>query len=129
MERLFFVPYYTRWHYTRGARELVRNWIDLLWFLTEFLSMGVLLKTLFSPWERMAERYRGGFNLEDMASTFIVNTLMRLVGFVVRLSVLVLGFLSLLVTLVLGIFVFLAWVLFPVLIFFLLSVSVKYFFS
>ncbi|MBY0328881.1 hypothetical protein K2Q02_02190, partial [Patescibacteria group bacterium] len=80
MNRLFFVAQYTSWHYTKGMRELFRNWMDFLWFLAEFFSLGILVKTLLSPWERMDERYTSGFHPSEMMHTFIVNTLMRVLG-------------------------------------------------
>lgn len=126
MNRLFFVAYYTRWHYGKGLRELFRNWMDFLWFVVEFFSLGILVKTLFSPWERMGEGYPAGFHPSEMIQTFIVNSLMRLVGFCVRIVVLCVGFIALIFSLVFGVVLMVSWLLFPGIIFFLLALALRY---
>ena len=85
---------YVKWHYGRGLRELFGVAGNFLWFVTNFFSFKLLLKTLFSPWKRLGENYEGGFNLGAFASTFIVNGLMRTFGFITRLLVLLVGFVS-----------------------------------
>jgi hypothetical protein len=124
MDFFLIVPYYTRWHYTRGIREFVENWVDFVWFISKFFSLGLLLKTLFSPWERMNESYGGRFDIANIIQTFTVNLLMRAVGFVIRVVVLAVGFASIIVATLLGLILFVVWLAFPVIIFFLLSLSI-----
>lgn len=126
MQRLFFVAYYTKWHYSKGMRELFRNWMDFLWFLTEFFSLGILVKTLFSPWERMGEGYASGFHPSEIMQTFLVNTLMRIVGFCIRIIVLSIGFVFLVVSLIVGSIIMICWFLFPFIVFFLVALAVQY---
>ncbi len=61
----------------------------------------------------MGESYGEGFDLGNFASAFIVNSLMRAVGFVSRTVVLIIGFCAYLF--VLGFFcgLFLVWLLAP----------------
>lgn len=128
MEALSFVPQYTKWHYTRGIREYIHNWMNVLWFIVQFFSFAVLIKTLLSPWERMSERYRGGLNLEAIASTFIINILMRGLGFVIRVIVLLVGFAFLVLSMIVGLLLGIAWLLFPLILFFLFALSFQYLF-
>jgi hypothetical protein len=111
------------------VREMLRNWMDFLWFLTEFFSLGILLKTLFSPWERMNERYKGGLDIGNFAETILVNFLMRLVGFVIRALILLAGLFSIIVGIIMGAVIFVVWLLYPLVVFFLLALSIKFLFS
>jgi hypothetical protein len=62
----------------------------------------------------MGERYPEGFNIKAVLQTLIVNTLMRLVGTVVRIMILAAGFCLLIVSAVAVAFVFLVWLFAPV---------------
>lgn len=129
MKLLTLVPYYLSWHYTQGVKDLLNLWKTFLWFLPNFFSIGTLLKTLFSPFQRLNENYRGGLDIENFFSTLIVNTLMRLVGFIIRSMLIVIGILAFALTLLLGLFVFLGWLLLPILIVFLFFISLKSLFT
>ena len=106
---------YVKWHYGQGLQEVSSVAHNFLWFLTHFFSFKLLLKTLFYPWKRMGESYGSVFNVGTFTSTFIVNTLMRIVGFLSRSVVLLVGFLSYIVVLSLSVIVFLIWVMAPIL--------------
>ncbi len=104
---------YLKWHYAQGVRELVGVGQNFLWFLAHFFSFGLLLRTWVSPWKRMGESYGEGFNLGNFASAFIVNSLMRAVGFVSRTVVLIIGFCAYLFVLGFFLGVFLVWLFAP----------------
>lgn len=110
-EPLFFA--YAKWHYGQGLRELFGVAGNFLWFVAHFFSFKLLLKTWFSPWKRLGEKYEGGFNFEALASVIVVNTLMRIVGFITRTIVLCVGLLSYLFVLALSLLVILIWLLAP----------------
>lgn len=61
----------------------------------------------------MGESYGDGFDLGRFASAFIVNSLMRIVGFVSRVVVLGVGLVAFLVVLAFFLGVFLVWLLAP----------------
>lgn len=61
----------------------------------------------------MGESYGQGFDLGQFASAFIVNSLMRAVGFASRVVVLVIGLLSYLAVLAFFLGVFLVWLFAP----------------
>jgi len=104
---------YVRWHYGRGLKEYFGVAGNFLWFVAHFFSFKLLIKTLFSPWKRLGESYGNGLNLSRYAETFIVNTLMRAVGFFTRVIVLVLGLASYVLVLTLSFLGLLIWILAP----------------
>ena len=69
--------------------------------------------TLFSPWHRMNEGYSGQLTFEDTIGTFIVNTIMRIVGAIVRSIFIILGLICIAISFVVGLIAFCAWVLMP----------------
>ncbi len=107
-----FVSYFA-WHYTRGIADLFRVMGNFLWFLYHLFSIPVLAKTLFSPWRREGEAYKGGFHVEAFFETFVVNTIMRVVGFLVRGSVIIFGLGVLIIALVIAIAVLISWIVLP----------------
>jgi hypothetical protein len=113
-ERDPFFFAYIKWHYGRGLRELFEVTGNFLWFVLNFFSFRLLLKTLFAPWKRLGEHYEGGLNLSAFASTLVVNTLMRAFGFATKIMVLSVGSISYILVLIFSFFVFIIWILAPV---------------
>lgn len=107
---------YLKWHYAEGLREMFAVFGNFLWFVSHFFSFKLLLRTLFKPWKRMGESYGDGLQLDKIASAFIVNTLMRVVGLVSRLIVLMVGFIAYIAILIFALVIFLIWLALPVLI-------------
>jgi hypothetical protein len=107
---------YLGWHYTKGVKDYFHVAGNFLWFLYHFFSIPVLSKTLLSPWQRQGEAYRGGFDIGAFFETFIVNTIMRVVGFFVRGFVIVFGLLLILILFVLEIILFVTWIFLPAII-------------
>ena len=115
MNWLTFVPLYFQWHYTKGTKDLVAVWSNFLWFEFHFFSVPVMLKTLFVPFRRLGETYPKFIDFEEFFSALLVNTLMRIVGAVLRLCIIVVGLLTWVILFGLGIAVFAAWLLLPAL--------------
>ena len=105
---------YIHWLYSEGFREFFRAWMNYHWFLYHFFSVGVLLPTLFAPWHRLQERKKRGFDIGEIASRIIINLVLRLIGFVMRLVVLALAVLSQVGLFFLGAFLFFAFITSPV---------------
>lgn len=122
---LYFIPDYTRWHYTQGFRDLLANCRNIIRFVANFFSIKTLLHTLFSPWRRLSEPYKRGFEPSDFFGTLLVNTLMRLVGFVLRSVTIALALLALLFVTISSFFILVAWAAGPLLIFFLFSLGLS----
>lgn len=107
---------YLKWHYADGFREVFAVFGNFLWFVSHFFSFKLLIRTLFKPWKRMGESYGDGFELDKIASAFIVNTLMRVVGLVTRLIVLGVGFIAYIAILIFAMAIILIWLVLPLII-------------
>ncbi|MEK7478056.1 MAG: hypothetical protein AAB645_01655 [Patescibacteria group bacterium] len=110
---------YWWWHYTLALFDLVRNYFNFVGWLKNFFSLGLLVRTIFAPWRRMGEKYGSIFDAEQFFGALIVNTLMRLVGSVIKSAIIVFG----LLVIFLSVFIFLAtlilWLAAPIIIIFL----------
>lgn len=104
------LPYYLAWHYTTALTDMKNIWKNFFTFIFNFFSITLLIKTLFSPWHRMAESYG---KIEDFFGNLMVNTIMRMVGAIVRLMFIVVGIFSLLLCTILGLVIFAFWLILP----------------
>ena len=117
--------YYIVWHYTKAWSDMFRVIGNYLWFVSNFFSIALLSRTLFSPWRRLA--ISGGKGKEDsFFGVLAINTLMRLVGFGIRAATIIAGFFSLLVTVAISCLGAIVWLMFPVVVFFLLTAGFGY---
>ena len=103
---------YFAWHYSTAFLDLWRIYTNFLWFLYNLFSISFLLATLFDPFERIHADHAQG-DLQDFVSAFIANTLMRVVGAVIRLCVIIIGTVLLWATALLGLCIFVLWPLLP----------------
>ncbi len=113
MHLLYLIPFYAKWHYTEGLIDLARNWKSFIAFVLHFFSLGLLVRTWFAPFGRLDEEYKKGLDAEAFFETLVANTLMRVVGFVLRTFVIVMGLFSLLMVVALGPVVFVLWTFAP----------------
>ncbi|MEX2515062.1 MAG: hypothetical protein WD335_02965 [Candidatus Paceibacterota bacterium] len=110
---LDFIYSYTYWHYTSAVKALLfhaRNFVVFLW---TFFAIPGLLATLLSPWQRLQESYDSGFDIKEKLATFIVNSLMRLVGGFVRIVMILFGAAVLVLSMILLLLVTVIWFLLP----------------
>lgn len=111
MFRLIFS--YFIWHYTQAFRDIFNHIRNFLWFVYHFFSVKVLVKTLFSPWRKLSEQYQKGFNISRLLETFVVNVIMRIVGFFIRLLVIMVGIVALIFVIVAGCISIVLWAVLP----------------
>jgi hypothetical protein len=102
---------YLAWHYTRAIGESIHLWKVGFRFVTRLCAVPLHLRTLVSPFERLAEPAAG--DLGERAEAVVVNSLMRIVGFVLRLGVLALALVLYAGVTVLGVAALVSWVLLP----------------
>lgn len=95
---------YFLWHYSRAIKHRFIFWKNLLWFFAQFFSLALLLKTLFQPFKRLRDE------------SFIVNAIMRVVGFLLRSFVIILGTITEIIVITIGILELIVWLLMPFLI-------------
>lgn len=115
MRVLMLVPYYIAWHYTRAIRNFITIWGNLISLSFSFFSVATLFRTLFAPYKRMGEKYSGGLDLENIFGTAIVNTMMRIVGMVMRSVLITVGLLCTLGVIIMGLGALVIWLVFPIL--------------
>ena len=123
---LAILHHYLIWHYSRAYFEFFRIWTNLLWFVVHYFSMKQLLFSWFSPWKRVTEQRTKAWDIEDMASSILINLLSRIVGAMLRTIVLVVGLAALSVLLIGGLVVYATWFLAPVLLVTLIVMGVIY---
>src|SRR3989344_3793413 len=75
---------YIGWHYSLALEAWWLIYTNCLWFLFNFFSVSILIRTLFSPWRRLTESYPTSFAPGAAAEILIINLLMRAVGLVIR---------------------------------------------
>lgn len=111
---MFFSPLleYGRWHYSDALVSYVRILKNFWWFVVAYFSMPLLLTTLFVPYKRMTEERRG--NLTSWLEASVMNTLSRLIGFLVRVILLLTGFIVLGLLTLGGIFGYGLWLILPI---------------
>lgn len=113
MNTLRLVPLYLRWHYSTAFLDMLRIDGNIFWFLWHFFSVSDTFRTFFSPWERMGEKYKKKLDIEELASTFVVNTLMRIVGIIMRTILLFLALICFIITFMVLAIGFLIWIFLP----------------
>lgn len=122
---LLLIPYYISWHYTLGIKNLYGIWVNFIVFSFNFFSIKTLLLTLFSPFQRLQERYQGGWHPEDFIGTIVVNLMMRIIGFFVRSFTIILGLAFFVAIFVGGIIFLVLWLLLPILLVYFFIISFR----
>lgn len=102
---------YLAWHYGRAIVESFSLWRLGFRFVTRLCAVPLHLRTLFAPFERLGEAVEGG--LGDRFESFLVNAIMRLVGFVARLGVLAMALAGYAAVVALGLVGLVGWLLLP----------------
>lgn len=127
MKTSLIIPSYIEWHYTDALRNIWGIFTNFVWFLYHFFSVPVLLRTMFSPWHKLGEKYKKGFNPGAFFSTLLVNIILRIVGFVIRTVVLVFVFAMMAgITFAVAAF-YIIWIFMPGILFLLFITSVNFF--
>ena len=122
---MLFALHYLKWHYTKAIVDYYRIVFNFIWFFYNLFSIKLSLQTLFSPFHRLSETYEGGVHFEKFFEAVIVNSLMRLVGFLLRTFLITIGLAFIIASIILGAFFFIVWVLAPLLILFLFLFGIK----
>jgi hypothetical protein len=82
---------YLKWHYGKALMAVFSFWKNILIFLFNFFSIKNLLGNFFTPWKRLADSYPKRFDIKVYFFTFLVNTIMRIVGMILRFIIIIIG--------------------------------------
>lgn len=129
MDRLLVFGDYLSWHYAGALRDIVRLWLNLLWFLHHFFSIPLLVRTLFTPFKRISSSTEKGASPQAFIETFLFNGITRVIGALMRLVLISTGVTFLVLVLLGGIVTIILWLALPVIIIFLLSRGLTSFFN
>ncbi|MDB5266207.1 MAG: hypothetical protein JWN89_22 [Parcubacteria group bacterium] len=106
---------YFSWHYGRGFIEASHFAARIFKATKESFSFSLILRTFASPWKRSGEGYIKN-DPSTWVTTFVFNSLMRVLGMVIRTFILVSGAGALFVAAIAVISIFFLWAVAPFLI-------------
>lgn len=101
------------WTYGKGANEFLLLWLNIHWFLYHFFSVPQILGSLFAPLKRLKDSHGRGFDPQKAMESFILNTIMRITGFLVRLTLLVVAAFAQIGAVFIGVVFFALFLLWP----------------
>jgi hypothetical protein len=107
---------YIKWHYTKGLKSFLNIWKNFFVFLFNYFSIRQLINNIFDPWKRMTDPYPKRFSFKLYLFAFIVNSIMRILGFILRLAILLVGLLVILAFVISLPFLIIIWLLLPLII-------------
>lgn len=105
---LFFV-----WYFKDAVLSILRIWRNFILFVSNYFSIILLLKTLFSPWKRISESYGRGFDFGKFISAFTLNFFSRIIGLCIRTVVIFCGIFAEFFVLIIGAVFFVFWFILP----------------
>lgn len=104
------------WQYGQSLIDMFAIWKNFLLTTVRIFSVPDLLRTLFSPWRRLNEPYQtrpGVIDFGQIASAFLINILMRLIGLFVRLIFIAFFLIVFTFVFIAGLIVFILWTFLP----------------
>ena len=102
------------WWYSRGWSVFVKKIKIAIGNVTDFFSMGDLVRTLFQPFRQIsAGSARADSSLDLKFHMFLDRLVSRFIGFSTRLILLIAGLLIIIVGGIVGLFLVIIWPLIP----------------
>jgi hypothetical protein len=101
------------WHFVEMPGFLFSVWKGYILFASNYFSLPILVKSLFSPWRKYRWNYPKGFDLGGFFSTLISNVFSRFLGALMRMALIVVGILFQIFVIFAGLIVFLLWLFIP----------------
>ena len=112
---------YMKWHYGKALMTTFAFWKNILIFLFNFFSIKSLSGNFFTPWKRLADNYPKNFDLKIYIFTFLVNSIMRTVGVILRSIIIFIGLAFCIIYIILLPVTLLVWLVLPLIIVFLIG--------
>jgi hypothetical protein len=131
LDALALVPAYLYWHYAKATRQIWRQAGIFSWFLWHFFSVGLLTKTLFSPWWREGEAvhlsfFGGPAKWGEFVSSVVVNSIITIFGVIVRGIVISIGLVAQVLLWFLACLFFILWSILPALLLYCLVAGIVF---
>jgi len=104
---------YLAWHFVDTPRTFGRAWRNYLYFVLNYFSVPLLLKTFFSHWRRYASPYGKGFDPKRYIETFVFNVMSRVIGMILRTLFIILGIVAETFVFSVGLAILLVWIILP----------------
>jgi len=101
------------WYFKDVPKSILGIWRNFILFVSNYFSIILLLKTLFSPWKRISESYGRGFDFGKFISAFTLNFFSRIIGLCIRTVVIFCGILAEFFVLIIGAVFFVFWFILP----------------
>lgn len=102
------------WHFSSGIEYYTKKYILTLEKINHFFSLGLLVKTLFSPYKRLIViKEKPGFDLAEYFERLSFNLVSRFIGFWVRLFLIIIGFSAYLFVFIFGAIGLVVWIFLP----------------
>lgn len=103
------------WYFVIAPKNIIVIVGDLLAANFNYFSIRLHLRTLFAYWHRDFEVYGGGFDISRYFAMLLMNTMSRIVGFLIRFVTILFGLIAEVFIAVAGIVWLLVWLSIPVL--------------
>ena len=117
---------YFSWHYTVALRQLFGVWKNFIWYIGHLFSVGLMVRTILSPWKRKTLTVGSIVKFEDFAAAITVNIMSRIVGFIIRVPIILTGLLIMMFMLVGLVVFYLFWLLLPLVVLALISTGLGF---
>ncbi len=110
------IPEFLRWYFWEQPVKILKSYLEYLAAFVEIFSFIFLVRTLFSPWRQITDKYpKRGFNLTVISQTFTLNVVSRTIGFILRVFTLVMGIFAVMFLTIFFVAFYLSWLAFPIL--------------
>lgn len=110
------IPEFIRWYYWVQPSKILKQFFEYLRAFIEIFSFIFLVRTLFSPWRQITDKYpKRGLNINAIAEAFTLNMVSRTIGFLFRIVTLFMGIFFVITLLVVFAAFYVAWLVFPLL--------------
>ena len=110
-----FLSEYILWHYGQALRDIWELEKNFLWFGYHFFSIPLLFQTIFSPFYRIHESYKGWATMEVLLESVVANVVSRFVGLILRSVIIIAGLIFECFVIVFLVPVLIFWFLLPLL--------------
>jgi ABC-type multidrug transport system fused ATPase/permease subunit len=104
---------FLQWWYSIGWMDFALRQVDRLRNLADFFSIGLLLRTFFSPFKLISAYSDDNANIQQQFAEFFDKLLSRIIGAFVRFFIIIFGIIAIVFTAAATGIMFLLWPILP----------------